>query len=60
MFVIIVLSQFVRSAPLLLLPVVMPMNMDLLFFTFAIFFYGYGVYLHWGFELKCVHPFVKS
>jgi hypothetical protein len=32
----------------------MPMNMDLLFFTFLLFFYGYGVYLHWGFEVEYV------
>lgn len=44
-------DQFIRSAPLLLLPMVMPINMDLLFLTYGAFFYGYGVYLHWGFEL---------
>jgi lathosterol oxidase len=43
-------DQFIRSMPLLLFPLVMPMNMDLLFATFAVFFYGYGTYLHWGFE----------
>ena len=25
--------------------------MDLMYGMFAIFFYGYGVYLHWGYEL---------
>jgi lathosterol oxidase len=30
----------------------MPINMDLLFLTYGAFFYGYGVYLHWGFELR--------
>lgn len=44
-------DQLVRSMPMVIFPLVMPMNMDLLFFTFAIFFYGYGAYLHWGYEL---------
>ena len=42
------LDQFVRSAPLLLLPLLVPVNIDLLFFTFVGFFYLYGTYLHWG------------
>lgn len=46
------LDQFIRSAPLLLIPMAMPVNMDLLFFTYGAFFYGYGVYLHWGYELS--------
>lgn len=44
-------DQLVRSAPMLLFPLIMPVNMDLLFLTFAAFFYGYGAYLHWGHEL---------
>jgi len=31
-------DQFARALPLLVLPIVMPMNMDLIFFEFAIFF----------------------
>jgi hypothetical protein len=46
------LDQLIRSAPLLLIPLIMPINMDLLFLTYGAFFYGYGVYLHWGFELR--------
>jgi lathosterol oxidase len=37
--------------------------MDLLFFTFAVFFYGYGVYLHWGYELDwpdAHHPILNT
>lgn len=45
-------DQFIRSAPLLIIPLLMPVNMDLLFFTYGAFFYGYGVYLHWGYELR--------
>src|SRR5262249_41732814 len=44
-------DQLIRSLPLLVIPMIMPVNMDLLFFTFSAFFYGYGVYLHWGFQL---------
>ncbi len=45
-------DQLIRSAPLLIIPMLMPINMDLLFLTYGAFFYGYGVYLHWGFELS--------
>jgi len=45
-------DQLIRSAPLLFIPMLMPVNMDLLFFTYGTFFYGYGVYLHWGYELS--------
>lgn len=44
-------DQFVRSLPLLVFPLVLPTNIDLIFFEFTLFFYGYGTYLHWGFEL---------
>lgn len=43
-------DQFMRSTPLLIFPLVMPINMDLLFSTYLVFFYCYGVALHWGFE----------
>ena len=46
-------DQFVRSSPLVWLPMLAPVNMDILFGLFAIFFYGYGTYLHWGFEGTC-------
>ena len=39
-----------RTLPLLLLPLALPTNMDMLFVQYAVLFYGYGVYLHWGFE----------
>eukprot|EP00035_Acanthoeca_spectabilis_P020704 m.434244 g.434244 ORF g.434244 m.434244 type:complete len:296 (-) comp17681_c0_seq1:95-982(-) len=45
------IDQLVRALPLLVFPVVMPINMDLLFFTYTLLFYGYGTYLHWGYEL---------
>lgn len=43
-------DQFVRTMPMVILPTLLPINMDLLFAVFAILFYGYGVYLHWGYE----------
>mmetsp|Transcript_24795 Transcript_24795/g.74540 ORF Transcript_24795/g.74540 Transcript_24795/m.74540 type:complete len:293 (-) Transcript_24795:2894-3772(-) len=46
------IDQLARASPLLVFPAVMPMNMDLLFFTYVLFFYGYGTYLHWGHELN--------
>jgi len=45
------LDQFVRSSPLLWFPLIAPVNMDVLFGLFAVFFYGYGTYLHWGYEV---------
>lgn len=56
-------DQFIRSAPLLIIPMLMPVNMDLLFLTYGAFFYGYGVYLHWGFELSwpdAHHPWINT
>lgn len=49
-------DQFCRALPLLLFPLVMPINIDLLFLTFALFFYGYGAYLHWGHEWSWLTP----
>jgi len=57
------LDQLIRSAPLLVIPLCMPINMDLLFLTYGAFFYGYGVYLHWGYELawpNAHHPFINT
>lgn len=56
-------DQLIRSAPLLFIPLIMPVNMDLLFFTYGAFFYGYGVYLHWGYELSwpdAHHPWINT
>jgi len=44
-------DQFFRASPLLLFPLVAPINIDLMFFEYLIFFYVYGCYLHWGYEL---------
>ena len=46
-------DQLVRTAPLILLPYMMPSNIDLLFAQFAVLFYGYGVYLHWVRAAPC-------
>lgn len=44
------MDQFIRSLPMVILPIMMPINIDLLFGIFGTLFYGYGVYLHWGYE----------
>lgn len=57
------LDQLARSAPLVVLPLLMPVNMDMLYLQFGLFFYGYGVYLHWGFESEypdAHHPWINS
>jgi Delta7-sterol 5-desaturase len=56
-------DQLIRATPMLLFPLIMPINMDLLFLTFAAFFYGYGAYLHWGYELSwpdAHHPWINT
>lgn len=56
-------DQLVRSAPLLLFPMIAPVNMDMIFLQFGIFFYGYGSYLHWGYEFSwpdAHHPVVNT
>jgi len=45
-------DQFARALPLLVLPLVIPINIDMLFGIFLVMFYAYGVYLHWGYELS--------
>jgi len=50
------IDQLIRSSPLLVLPLMVPINMDLLFLQFGLFFYTYGVYLHSGFEHSFISP----
>jgi lathosterol oxidase len=50
------IDQFVRALPLLLFPLVMPVNIDLVFGVFGVFFYAYGVFLHCGFEPDWLPP----
>jgi len=57
------LDQFVRSAPLVIFPLLFPVNIDMMFFQFGLFFYGYGTYLHWGYELSwpdAHHPWINT
>lgn len=44
------MDQFARAMPLLVFPMFMVMNLDVLYFTFTILFYGTGVYHHCGYE----------
>ncbi|XP_023336753.1 delta(7)-sterol 5(6)-desaturase erg32 [Eurytemora carolleeae] len=53
------IDQFFRSSPLLVLPLLIPINMDLLFLQFGLFFYTYGVYLHSGYEHSFISPHNK-
>jgi lathosterol oxidase len=46
------MDQFFRALPMLVIPMVMPTNLDVLWFTFTALFYGTGVYHHCGHELK--------
>ena len=56
-------DQFVRATPLILFPLLMPVDLDLLFAIYALFFYVYGVYLHMGHELEwpdAHHPVINT
>lgn len=56
-------DQLVRSAPLVVVPLLVPTNQDLIFFQFAAIFYMYGTYLHWGFEspmLSAHQPYMNT
>jgi lathosterol oxidase len=44
------IDQFVRTWPMIIIPALIPTNMDLLFLIYVTLFYAYGVYLHWGYE----------
>eukprot|EP01119_Soliformovum_irregulare_P003645 TRINITY_DN144_c0_g1_i1.p1 TRINITY_DN144_c0_g1~~TRINITY_DN144_c0_g1_i1.p1 ORF type:complete len:296 (+),score=52.42 TRINITY_DN144_c0_g1_i1:25-912(+) len=57
------IDQFVRSLPLVLIPWILPINMDAMFLQYGIFFYGYGTYLHWGYELDGIdahNPYINT
>lgn len=57
------IDQFMRALPLLLFPMIAPLNMDMMFAQFGLCFYGYGVYLHWGHELSfpdAHHPWINT
>merc|ERR1719204_1787034 len=41
-----------RSTPLLWMPLLWPVNMDLLILQYVVFFYAYGLVLHTGFEFE--------
>eukprot|EP00298_Acanthocystis_sp_HF-20_P013359 c20310_g1_i1.p1 GENE.c20310_g1_i1~~c20310_g1_i1.p1 ORF type:complete len:311 (+),score=89.34 c20310_g1_i1:34-966(+) len=56
-------DQFFRSILLLLFPMIMPIDMDMMFIQYGVFFYVYGVYLHWGYELDypdAHHPIINT
>lgn len=56
-------DQVVRAAPMLVLPAVAAVNIDVLFLSFAALFYAYGAYLHWGHETDwpdAHHPWINT
>ena len=56
-------DQFNRALPMLIFPILLPLNIDVAFLTFSVFFYGYGLYLHWGYELDAIsahHPVLNT
>jgi Delta7-sterol 5-desaturase len=56
-------DQFVRATPILFFTLIMPMNIDMLVGMFGVFFYIYGIYLHWGYEvpwLDAHHPIINT
>jgi len=45
------------------LPCLFPVNQDMMFLQYIIFFYGYGTYLHLGYEWQCIpadHPWINT
>jgi len=44
-------DQFMRASPLLLFPLIMPTNLDILILVFTLLFYGTGTYHHCGHEV---------
>ena len=57
------IDQFARATPLIVFPLLVPVNMELMFFIYSVFFYFYGVYLHSGHELECLgahHPIINT
>lgn len=56
-------DQVLRALPMFWLPLVVPINMDMLFLEYTLFFYAYGVYLHSGFEMDwpdAHHPWINT
>ena len=45
-------DQLVRSAPILVVPLLCPVSLELMFLVYGVFFYLYGIYLHCGFEVE--------
>ena len=45
-------DQLCRTLPMLAMPALVPINIDLMFGIFTMLFYGYGVYLHSGYEIS--------
>jgi len=57
-------DQFMRATPLLVMPLVAPINIDMMVAVYGVFFYIYGVYLHTGYEADWIvdahHPVLNT
>eukprot|EP00916_Digyalum_oweni_P006225 GHVL01010766.1.p1 GENE.GHVL01010766.1~~GHVL01010766.1.p1 ORF type:complete len:301 (+),score=32.34 GHVL01010766.1:36-938(+) len=57
------IDQFVRASPMFFVPLLIPMNLDVLFIQMAVFSYLYGCYLHCGHEFdwpNAHHPWINT
>lgn len=46
------IDHLIRATPMVVIPLIIPCNLDLLFFVYLSFFYIYGILLHWGYEFN--------
>lgn len=57
-------DNLVRASPLFWLPLIFNLHMEVLWYTFLIFFYCYGIYLHSGYEadwiISATNPIVNT
>ena len=57
------IDQLIRAMPLVIFPLIAPLNIDMLFFTYSTFFYAYGIFLHYGYEVEwpdAHHPIINA
>jgi len=58
------LDQIMRSMPLMVFPMIWPLNIDFMLAQFVLFFYAYGLVLHTGYEFEHIidahHPIMNT
>jgi len=58
-----VFDQVFRALPMLVFPMIAPINLDLMFGTWGTLFYLYGTYIHLGYEFPLIsahHPILNG